>query len=560
MLNRSLALGLSLLVLVLAGCDSGDIEVKPTTIDNSITQGGGGSGPVNACASYTTGSGQTVQGTFDEATGNCSYSSAFADAGNPVEVDLFIPALDNDGAHIFEGSLFIGFPCDTDQCLADNGIAEGGDGPSLTVEPGATLAWRTSADFMIIQRGSQLFAVGRADAPITFTSVSDVNGTVQPEDVQQWGGIVINGFGITNKCAYTGSLLNSPADLALDGECHVRAEGAAGLDESFYGGINNDDSSGRLEYVVVKHTGATVGNGDELNGISFGGVGRNTIVENLEVYSTFDDGIEMFGGAVNFNNFLAVYVRDDSIDMDEGYMGTITNALVIQAESIGNHCIEADGIGSFSDLTDAEIEAQIAQGINSRVTIENLTCIVSPTPVQGDFDQGAGWRMREGYFGTVTDSYVISSYGDDAGEDNYCLRLDNRTLTAAADGDLAFDNTVFACVQKDKGNEVTPGVTESAWAEANGDNVFYTFASGDLSQDPTAMMDTDLLLLEGTQPIYSIPDSSVVVNDATPDFTATGAGTAQGYVGGISLNNIDWIQQWTFGVLPGQRSQPLWFE
>ena len=50
-----------------------------------------------------------------------------------------------------------------------------------------------------------------------------------------------------------------------------------------------------------KHTGAQVANGDELNGISFGGVGRNTIINNLEVYSTYDDGIEMFGGAVNID-------------------------------------------------------------------------------------------------------------------------------------------------------------------------------------------------------------------------------------------------------------------
>ena len=120
--------------------------------------------------------------------------------------------------------------------------------------------------------------MARPDAPITFTSVSDVEGTVGPEDVQQWGGIVINGFGVTNACSYTGSVAGG--DLATT-DCHVDAEGAAGLDESQYGGDNNDDSSGVLEFVVVKHTGATVGNGDELNGISFGGVGRNTIVNNL---------------------------------------------------------------------------------------------------------------------------------------------------------------------------------------------------------------------------------------------------------------------------------------
>ena len=75
--------------------------------------------------------------------------------------------------------------------------------------------------------------------------------------------------------------------------------------------------------MVVKHTGAQVANGDELNGISLV-AGSNTIVENLQVYSTYDDGIEMFGGSVNFTNFVGVYVRDDSIDIDEGYNGTIS--------------------------------------------------------------------------------------------------------------------------------------------------------------------------------------------------------------------------------------------
>ena len=110
---------------------------------------------------------------------------------------------------------------------------------TLTIEAGATLAWRTQADFLIINRGSRIIARGSADAPITFTSVSDVNGTVGPEDVQQWGGIVINGFAVSNKCAYTGT--RGQPGFALVGECHVDAEGSAGLDESQYGGINDAD-------------------------------------------------------------------------------------------------------------------------------------------------------------------------------------------------------------------------------------------------------------------------------------------------------------------------------
>ena len=77
-------------------------------------------------------------------------------------------------------------------------------------------------------------------------------------------------------------------------ECCQYAFAGAALTRDQYGGINDADNSGSLQYVVVKHTGATVGNGDELNGITFGAVGSNTTVKNLQVYSVYDDGIEMF--------------------------------------------------------------------------------------------------------------------------------------------------------------------------------------------------------------------------------------------------------------------------
>lgn len=537
---------------LLSACGGGDIEIAPVTNEGDVTNPPVVTTPEeNPCASYSA-AGQTLQGTFSG--GNCTYAPSFVDAGNNLTVDLRIPALDNDGAHIFEGSLFVGETFDTDADLAAAGISRGGDGPTLSIDAGATLAFQTSADFLIINRGAQVFAVGTAAEPITFTSLSDVQGTVGPEDVQQWGGMVINGFGVTNRCSYTGTVAGG--DLATS-DCHVDAEGAAGLDESQYGGDNNDDSSGRMEYVVVKHTGATVGNGDELNGISFGAVGRNTIVENLEVYSTFDDGIEMFGGAVNFTNFVAVYVRDDAIDIDEGYSGTIQNALVIQSETDGNHCIEADGIGSFGSLTAAEVEAQIAQGINSRPVINNLTCIISPNgAATATHDPGAGWRLREGIFPTISDALVIGSFAaadTTSGNDNYCLRIDNRTQQAALDGDLVLNSVVFACEEATRGQTFPDGTTtERSFAEAGG-NVFVTITG---ATDATANANTELQLLEGMQPVFSIDYATSVVDGAAP----TGTAPAGGFSGALSQGAVNWAEDWTFGVFPDNRSQPLWFE
>ena len=581
---------------LLVGCGGGgsDINISPVTNDNSQDNSVTENAPaevVNPCASYENQAGQTVQGVFEAP--NCTYSVSFADAGNNILTDLNIPALANDGAHLFEGSLFIGEAHSSTAELTAAGIFEGGDGPQLTIEAGATLAWKDNTKFVIINRGSTIFAVGTAAAPITFTSFSDVNGTVGPEDVQQWGGMVINGFGISNKCSYNGTkrLPAKDFDLTLtDTGCDIAAEGAEGLDESYYGGVNDADSSGRMEYVVVKHTGAEVGNGDELNGISFGGVGSNTIVKNLQVYSTYDDGIEMFGGAVNFENFVALYVRDDSIDMDEGYIGTIKNALVIQQQYNGNRCIEADGIGSFNKKSDAFIQDVMDRGLNSAPTIENLTCIVSPNGTkdaddadnvnkQGTHDPGAGWRLREGIEPTIKNSMVISAFGPQVSSDNWCLRIDTSqdgdeekrkgdkiadpVAAAFESGAASISGSMFACETKSSKNLNGGASNVFLSLAANGGNVFADVTG---AMDATATSDTGLVLVtdkgETSGAIYSLaaaemlptitPASLKNDSDGNPVFDQT-------HIGGVFDSGTDWTLGWTYGLHADNRGQELWF-
>ena len=537
--------------LTLAACDGGDINIEPTTSvnnsNNTVNGGGGGDGD-DICASYVK-DGQTIRGSAD-ANGNCTYGSSFVGPKNNLTVDLLIPALEDGGAHIFTSSLFVGETYRTEADLAAAGITQGGDGPTLTIEAGATLAFQTNKDFIIINRGSRILADGRADAPITLTSVSDVNGSVGPEDVQQWGGIVINGFGVTNACSYEGTRGEDGFQLTPGSECSVEAEGSAGDDESQYGGDNDADDSGILRYVIVKHTGAEVANGDELNGITFGGVGSSTVVENLEMYSTYDDGIEMFGGSVSFTNFVAVYVRDDSIDIDEGYNGTITNALVIQSAADGQQCVESDGIGGYSAANVALNQDFINRGLNSRPTINNLTCIISAN-AGGTHGSGAGWRFREGIWPVVNNSLVISSMSANATDnatDNACLRIDDdETNDAAANGDLQLNSVIFACQENANDDE----------ASIVGDAVqFATVASG-TAVDPSAAADPDLQLVESANKAQSLPWATSLVDGAAP--AAATAPTAGDFLGAISAT-ADWTTGWTYGIHPDNRAQALWFE
>lgn len=558
-------LALSFAAALLAACDSGDINIDPSNVDssapnssvnpactNNCFSGSGGGGGANAlCATYTQG-GQTYQGIYDGT--NCVYQTSFISNQRHLLVDMTISALPSGGAHIFYGSLFVGADYTTTAELQAAGIAQGGDGPTLTIQPGVTVAFATKAQFLTINRGSQIIAVGEPDNPITFTSLSDVNGSISgPEAVQQWGGIVINGFGVTNKCTYTGNV--ATADLAIVGDCAIDAEGSEGDDQSHYGGDNNADSSGDLEYVVVKHTGAEVANGDELNGISWGAVGSGTIVENIEAYSVYDDGMEFFGGAVNVENYLAVYARDDSIDIDEGYSGTITNALVLQSATDGNSCIESDGIGSYDQLDDVQIEAIIDQGINSRPTINNLTCIISPNgAATATHDPGAGWRLREGLWIDINNTVLISSFGaNDTGSanDNYCLRVqDQESMDAATNGNTNLNSVVFAC------QETYRDAFNQTFAEGEG-AIAATLVDGVVTS-PTAVNDAGLQLLEGTVPIYSIDYATSMIDGAAPGASSTP--TSGSFLGGLSLGENDWTANWTYGIHDGSRAQPLWFE
>lgn len=517
------------LLASLAGCSGGDVDLGVSTIDNSVDNGGnnggdnGGNNGPNPCAQYTTADGVVRQGTYDGT--NCTYSATFVSLANPLTVDLTIPLIE--GVHIFEGGLAVG------QNVTSQAPA-GGEGPTLTIEAGNTIAFTDPADYVLINRGSQIIADGRADAPITFTSYTDaVAGTIGPEDVQQWGGIVINGNGITNNC--------SDAERAAD-QCHVVSEGQP----SNYGGNDNEESSGILRYVVVKHTGFEVAPGNELNGVTFNAVGSGTVVENLEVYSTYDDGIEFFGGAVNVRNFVALYVRDDSIDYSDGYVGTIENALVIHPALNGNRCIEADNIG---EARTNEGEAFDTAPI-SNPTIRRLTCIPSSFD-GGTHGESEGLLFRQGALVQLVDSIVFAGYGPDAS--NECVEIESdASLAFAAAGDSTVNDTIVACEEATKG-DFANGDPLADWVNGanpstNGAN--YGFNAGNvIIADPK---NANVRVLEpGT--FYTATEFA---DAAGTPFTV---GSADQQIGAVTRAN-DWTAGWTYGLHPDNRGQPLWFE
>jgi hypothetical protein len=121
----------------------------------------------------------------------------------------------------------------------------------------------------------------------------------------------------------------------------IQIEGIPTSDPNgLYGGNDAADNSGVLKYISIRHGGANIGAGNEINGLTLGGVGSGTVIENIEIVANQDDGIELFGGTVNVKNLISWNVGDDAVDTDQSWAGTLDNFLVITPTG---HCFELDG-------------------------------------------------------------------------------------------------------------------------------------------------------------------------------------------------------------------------
>lgn len=205
-------------------------------------------------------------------------------------------------------------------------------GARLYIQAGTVIKGKSGADaFLTISRGAQIFAEGTADEPIIFTAeFDDVNDAkdLGPADIGLWGGLVICG--------------NAPFEK--DGLTEAQAEGVSGTEQrAFYGGNDENDNSGVLRYVSVRHAGFELGSGDELNGISLCAVGAGTTIEYIEIYANKDDGIEFFGGNAQVKYAVVAFCRDDCFDWDEGFRGKGQFWFAIQSAGLGDCIGELDG-------------------------------------------------------------------------------------------------------------------------------------------------------------------------------------------------------------------------
>ena len=128
-------------------------------------------------------------------------------------------------------------------------------------------------------------------------------------------------------------------------DCALQVEGVQS--GAVFGGSDSTDDSGTLNYVVVKYAGFEIAPDNELNGITFGGVGSGTTVDYVQVHANADDGVEFFGGSVSAKHLVLTSIQDDSVGWDNGYNGKLQYVYIEHAAdgSDANRGIEGDGDG-----------------------------------------------------------------------------------------------------------------------------------------------------------------------------------------------------------------------
>ena len=218
-----------------------------------------------------------------------------------------------------------------------NGLVFVNESQILTIDPGTIIKGKpgqeVDASAFIVARGGKVMANGTQSLPIIFTAEAD-QGNLSMNDRGLWGGVIILGKGKLN---------SNPGETAIEG---IPTSEPRGL----YGGDDDSDNSGVFKYVSIRHGGTDIGEGNEINGLTLGGVGSSTTIDYVEVLANKDDGVEFFGGMPGLKHILVAYVGDDSYDYDEGFRGFGQFWIAIQDEEGG----AGDRLGEHDGGTDPE--------------------------------------------------------------------------------------------------------------------------------------------------------------------------------------------------------------
>lgn len=260
-----------------------------------------------------------------------------------------------------------------------------------------------------------------------------------------------------------------------------------------------------MKYAQIRYAGVEVRPDNELNALTLLGVGSGTTLDFIELYRGKDDGIEMFGGTVNFKHVVAMGNSDDSVDWGGGWNGKAQFVLIKQISDDGDNGIEADNN-----------EVDHNSSPRAKPTLVNFTALGTGTTIGGN-----GALLRRGTGANIYNS-IFSGFAKS------CLNIDSEaTFTAAGSpnslsGRLTVNNTLVNCT-KNFDDVATEPFLVSAWFNAQAGNKAETPALNNYL--PTGSI---------------IASSNVMAEDAFFEKVS--------FVGAFADRQDDWTKGWTIGL------------
>ena len=355
------------------------------------------------------------------------------------------------------------------------------NGVTLTIPAGTIIKSKAgtgaNATSLVIARGGKLFAQGTENSPIIMTSESDDisigsnSGSSLSENVRGlWGGLLILGYA-------PGSFSGDVIEFQIEG---IPASETNGL----YGGNNPLDNSGIIQYLSIRHGGAEIGEGNEINGLTLGCVGSETTIDHIEIVGNVDDGIEFFGGTVNASELLVWGQGDDGLDIDQAYSGTISNSMVILNDA-SDHALEIDGpegsaTGSFTlnNLTLVGTNNEcIATGVDGEIadyrkgaTGNNLNIFIKNFTSGKDIELDADADALSYKSGNLKFSGFEFSPSNSDGNDCFTTNLTNGSVfndRSSVGSTFESDGITICNIVSNNSNSVGADESEFSWTYAN---------------------------------------------------------------------------------------------
>ncbi len=448
-------------------------------------------------------------------------------------------------------------------------------GATLTIEAGTVIASDLGGG-LAVTRNARLVCRGTQSEPIIFTSKADVatwtagnpkTGTWRAT-ANEWGNLTICGNAYIGKYGQGAVATNTAAPNAGN---YANMEGlvaaGAGDTRTFYGGGNDLDDSGSLRYTSLRYGGKVVGLGNELNGLSLGGIGRETDIDHIEIMNNVDDGIEIWGGTVDLKYVSIWNIGDDSFDLDHGWRGRAQFGLIVSGYSI-------PGAASGSGFPDAMLEMDGAAKSDAQpvttTALYNFTLIGQPFATGRNavkFRDNARAQVRNSIIMDCPAAVIRNDNTDGEASDGQTGYGYNGTLTWAqtwtTDYNVyspvnAFANPAQAYQAQSSGklNQFSDNVffnnnNSGAYTEANAQGVF---AAGNnnvqatAGQSPIASITRGANVVSGTlvvQPVIALdPRPANAALDAVATAPDTGFWTPADYRGAFGPNE-NWLCGWT---------------